>query len=95
MDHGAVVSDNGDLRRFELVVGGEIVGFADYVVHGDTMVMPHTVIDPAHRRKGLGAILVRGALDDIRRRGFSVDPQCWYVAEFIDTHDGYGDLLRR
>ena len=95
MEHGPVVSDNGDLRRFELVVDGEIVGFADYVVHGDTMVMPHTVIDPAHRRKGLGAILVRGALDDIRRRGFSVDPQCWYVAEFIHGHDGYSDLLRR
>jgi uncharacterized protein len=55
--------------------------------------MPHTVIDPARRRQGLGAELVRGALDDLRRRGHRVVPSCWFVAEFIDDHPDYVDLL--
>jgi predicted GNAT family acetyltransferase len=57
--------------------------------------MPHTVIDPKRRGEGLGAILVRGALDDIRERGLVVDPQCWYVAEFISGHGEYRDLTSR
>ena len=37
-------------------------------------------------------MLVRGALDHIRGRGLTVDPQCWYVAEFIRAHREYVDL---
>jgi predicted GNAT family acetyltransferase len=89
------VRDNTDQHRYELVIGDDIIGFADYSVHGDTVVLPHTVIDPAHRGKGFGAVLVRGALDDIRDRGLAVDPRCWYVAEFIRAHDEYAELTRR
>ena len=87
------VRDNTDQRRYELVVRDDIVGIADYSVHGDTIVLPHTVIDPAHRGKGFGAVLVRGALDDIRSRGLNVDPRCWYVAEFIRAHEEYLELI--
>jgi predicted GNAT family acetyltransferase len=45
------------------------------------------------RGRGLGSELVRAALDDVRRRGATVVPTCWYVAEFIDAHPEYGDLL--
>ena len=45
------------------------------------------------RKQGLGAELVRGALDDVRARGSTVLAQCWYVAEFIDQHPEYADLL--
>jgi predicted GNAT family acetyltransferase len=56
-------------------------------------VFPHTVIDPARRGHGLGAELVAGALDDVRARGATVVPTCWYVARFIDEHPAYRDLL--
>lgn len=89
------VRDNPDQQRYELVIGEQLVGIADYTVHGDTIVLPHTVIDSTQRGKGLGAVLVRGALDHIRERGLTVDPQCWYVAEFIRAHDEYVDLTHR
>ena len=57
------------------------------------MVFPHTVIEPSMRNRGLGAELVRGALDDVRARSGTVVAQCWYVAEFIDQHTEYADLL--
>jgi predicted GNAT family acetyltransferase len=51
------------------------------------------VIEPSMRNRGLGAELVRGALDDVRARGGTVVAHCWYVAEFIDQHTEYADLL--
>ena len=83
---------NEGLSRYELVVDDEVAGIADYRVEGDTWVFPHTEIDPRQRGRGLGEQLVRGALDDVRRRGAKVRPQCWFVREFIDANPDYGEL---
>jgi predicted GNAT family acetyltransferase len=88
------VRDNAERSRYELFVDGELAGIADYRLHGDQVVLPHTEIDRAKRGQGLGAILVQGALDDVRANGKTVVPQCWYVAEFIDEHPDYQALLR-
>jgi predicted GNAT family acetyltransferase len=79
--------------RYELVEGGDaVIGFADYRVRGDVVVFDHTVIDPDRRGQGLGAVLVQGALDDVRLTRRKVVPVCWYVGQFMDTHSGYADL---
>jgi predicted GNAT family acetyltransferase len=80
-------------QRYELRLDEVVVGVADYREHGGTVVMPHTSVDPSHRGQGLAAVLVRGALNDLRARGATVDPQCWYVAEFISANSDYADLL--
>ncbi|MDH5290711.1 MAG: N-acetyltransferase [Acidimicrobiia bacterium] len=82
-----------DRSRYELMEGDTVVGIAEFTIEGDTVVFPHTVIDPDRRGEGLGAILTQGALDDVRPTGRKVVPVCWYVAKFIDTHLGYADLL--
>jgi predicted GNAT family acetyltransferase len=84
---------NDAASRYELLVDGERVGVADFVVEGDRVVLPHTVVDPSQRGRGLAAVLVRHALDDVRRDGRTVVPSCWYVADFIDAHPEYRDLL--
>jgi len=86
------VRDNPEESRYELVVEGRVVGVADYDAAGDVVVFPHTEIESGMRRRGLAAELVRGALDDVRRRGQTVVPSCWYVAQFIDEHPEYADL---
>ena len=88
------VSHNAARSRYEIALDGRLAGFADYRADRDTIVFPHTEIEPAMRNQGLGAELVRGALDDVRARGGRVVAQCWYVAEFIDQHPEYADLLR-
>ena len=75
------------------MIDGQLVGVAAFVVDGSTVVLPHTEIDPAKRGHGLGAILVKGALDDIRARGGVVIPTCWYVRQYIDEHPEEADLL--
>jgi predicted GNAT family acetyltransferase len=89
----ADVRDNKERSRYEIYVDGEMVGIADYFVTGDSVVFPHTVINPERRGQGLAAQLVQAALDDVRDAGRSVVPQCWYVGQFIDEHPEYRDLL--
>lgn len=88
----AEVLHAGDRSRYELLVDGELVGIADYRIDGDRIVFPHTEIDADRRGQGLGAVLVRGALDDVRGSGRQVVPTCWFVRQFIDAHDEYADL---
>ncbi len=80
------VRRNEQGSRYELVLDGEVVGIAEFVMVGDTMVLPHTVIDRDRRGEGLGDVLVEGVLADARARGHAVDPQCWFVREYLDRH---------
>ncbi len=82
-----------DRSRYELVDGDDVVGFADYTIDDDRVVLRHTVIDPSRRGQGLGAVLVQAVLDDVRPSGHKVAPACWYVRQFIDGHLEYADLL--
>ena len=87
------VRNNSEASRYELIADGDVVGFADYRVNGDVVIFPHTVINPDRRGQSLGEILVTGALEDVRESGRRVVPACWFVAEFIDGHSQYQDLL--
>ena len=79
--------------RYELLVDGQVAGIADFHLRGDSVVLPHTEIDPRRRGQGLGAILVQGVLEDVRSAGRTVVPACWYVAQYIDEHPEHRDLL--
>lgn len=85
--------NNTERSRYELVVDDELVGIADYSILGDRVVMPHTEIEHRRRGEGLGAVLVRGALEDLRSSGRTVVPRCWYVTQFIQGHPEFRDLV--
>jgi uncharacterized protein len=84
--------DNPEQHRYEIAIDDELVGIAEYRVVGDVVVFPHTEIVGARRGQGLGAQLVKYALDDVRASNRRIDPQCWYVAQFIAEHPEYADL---
>ena len=84
---------NADAHRYELVIDGEVVGVADYVDDGSVVVLPHTEIASSRRGGGLGAVLVKGVLDDMRAQGRTVVPTCWFVREYIADHPEEVDLL--
>lgn len=88
------VRNNADKSRYELLLdGGDVAGIADYSIVDDRVVMPHTEIQHRMRGRGLGAVLVRAALEDVRASGRSVVPTCCFVAEFIDQHPEFRDLV--
>lgn len=77
------VHDAPERGRFEITVDGEAAGFADYRRDGDVVALPHTVIDPRFRGRGLGAVLATAALDTLKADGAQVLPQCWFVRDVI------------
>ena len=89
------VRRNDERSRYELLVDGQLVGIAEFSLSPDGKVatFPHTVIAPERRGSGLGEVLVRGALDDVKGRVSKVVPACWFVADFIDANPEYSDLV--
>ena len=87
------IGHNVDHKRYELFVGETLASLADYHVEGKRVVIFHTETRDDFRGQGLAAKLVQWALDDIRSRGMTVEPACWFVADFIDDHPEYRDLL--
>jgi predicted GNAT family acetyltransferase len=87
------VRDQPGRSRYELLLDGEVIGYVDYLRQGGVWVFTHTEVSADHRSDGLASTLVRGALDDVRRRGNRVVPRCPYVGHFIDKHPEYADLV--
>jgi predicted GNAT family acetyltransferase len=80
--------------RYELRDDGHLLGFTEYRERDDgVLVFPHTVIPKPTRGAGYGATLVGGALDDVRRQGRRIVPECPFVRRFVREHPDYQDLL--
>jgi predicted GNAT family acetyltransferase len=93
MDTAALsVRDNRAELRYELVRGGEVLGFLLYRIQPDAVVLVHTDVDPAYEGQGLGSVLVKGALDDLRERRVRAVPLCPFVRAYIRRHPEYAPL---
>jgi uncharacterized protein len=89
------VQDNPGESRYELLLDEQVVGEILYRLAPDPVVLLHTEVLPSLEGKGLGALLVAGALDDIRARGLQVVPLCPFVRSYIHRHPDYADLVVR
>ena len=87
------VQDNAAASRFEIRVGDEIAGFAEYRLRGDRIVFTHTEIADAFEGHGLGSALAHGALDEARARGLRVVPRCPFIKKYIEEHEEYAELV--
>ncbi|MDB5046407.1 MAG: acetyltransferase [Deinococcus sp.] len=88
------VQNNEAEKRYELKLGGRVVGVAEYRPAGPSLMFTHTEIEEGHEGQGLGSTLVRAALDDARARKIDVVPMCPFVAAFIREHSEYLDLVQ-
>jgi predicted GNAT family acetyltransferase len=75
------VENRPQQSQYALVEDGETVGFAAYDVVGDEIRFTHTEIEPSRRSAGLGAQ--------------RVEPLCPFVADWVDEHVDYQELLAR
>ena len=80
------VRDNEARSRYELLLDGRVVGFAQYRLAGTRITMYHTEVEPEYGGRGLGDELARAALDDVRRRGLVLVPLCPFIAAYIRRH---------
>ncbi|MGD8199061.1 GNAT family N-acetyltransferase [Ornithinimicrobium sp. W1679] len=79
--------------RWEAMSGEDVVGHLSYDTIGNTVDLHHTLVDPAHRNKGIADKLVEEAVREIRAEKMSVRPTCSYVRAWMDQHPEHQDLL--
>jgi uncharacterized protein len=88
------VVDNPEQHRYEArEADGTVLGFSAYRRSGETVVFTHTEVDDAQEGRGVGSVLVRGALDDVRRTGRKIRPLCPFVKAYVERHEEYADLV--
>lgn len=92
-DRQASVRHDAAQQRYELLVDGQSLGAAEYSEQGERMVFTHTEVDPSLSGQGLGSVLAKAALEDARRRGKRVVPQCEFIARYIERHEQWQDLV--
>jgi predicted GNAT family acetyltransferase len=87
------VRNDPQAGQYELLADGVRLGLAQYQAGPTALAFVHTEIAPEVGGRGLGGVLIREALDDVRRRGLAVLPYCTFVRHFIQTHPEYLDLV--
>jgi predicted GNAT family acetyltransferase len=89
----STVRDNVEKHRFEIDLGDGTSAIAEYTLPGGKIMFTHTEVPPAHQRKGLGTLLIKTALESVRKRGLKVIPICPFFAAYFKAHPEEQDLL--
>jgi len=86
------VHHNEGQHRFETGQSPHLA-ILTYVPEGERVIFDHTFVPTELRGKGIGAILARAGLEEARRRGWQVVPQCWFIAEYIERNPEFRPLV--
>jgi predicted GNAT family acetyltransferase len=89
------VTDNVAEHRYELRVGDDIAFLTYSERRGGVRALVHTEVPAALEGKGIGARLVRAALDDAEARRFQMVPVCPFVQSYLVRHPEYGKLISK
>ncbi len=85
------VTHNAAGEQFELATdGGPAV--LSYTARDGVLDFRHTVVPKSVQRRGLGATLVRAALEHARASGAQVIPTCPFVRAYLDKHPEFADV---
>jgi predicted GNAT family acetyltransferase len=87
------VTDNPERARFEVFLDGELAGFTQYHLVEGGIAFDHTQVYDRFEGRGVASALIRGALDEVRRRGLITLPFCQFVRGYIARHPDYVDLV--
>ncbi len=87
------VTDNPSENRFELRMDGELVGYAEYLPAGDSVIIAHTEVADGHEGEGLGGVLVRESFERIHAGGKTVIPTCPFAAEYVRRHPELAEFV--
>lgn len=86
------VRHNPQACRFEAEVDGRLAR-CDYRLHDGVMLLVHTEVPPALEGRGIGAALVRAALEHASAEGLRVRPRCSFVGAYLARQPQYHGLL--
>jgi len=81
----STVTDNRDKSRLEIHEDGHLAELV-YRTRGGRLVLVHTGVPDALEGRGLGADLVRAAIDKAARDGMTVVPLCPFARSWLERH---------
>lgn len=80
-------------RYIAQIEGEAHTGHLDWEPAGDGVrVATHTIVPPEIGGRGVAALLVHRLIEDARVEGFTIVPQCWYVAKKFDKNPDWAEL---
>mgnify|MGYP003576535093 CR=1 FL=1 len=92
---GTVITrhDQGARGEYHAAVpGSEAIGRLTYERRGDVLVADHTFVPPEARGRGIAERLVEALIEDARKEGNRIVPQCSYVEAQFRRHPEWADL---
>jgi predicted GNAT family acetyltransferase len=90
------IVDVADKERFEARTDeGTLAGVVTYQLTGPIVVYTHTEVYPEFEGRGIGTELAQAVMDDARTRGRTVVPMCPFLADWLDKHPDYEDVVAR
>jgi uncharacterized protein len=89
----AEVVDVPEANRYELRLGGRLIGIAAYRRRNGRIAFTHTEVDESCEGRGFGSRLAAGALADARRNGLAIVPLCPFIASYVEQHPEWQESL--
>lgn len=94
MSTDVTVTNNTDRQRYEAVDrSSNLAGFVEYQETSELVVLTHTEVGSAFEGQGIGSVLARAALDDVRERRLKALVICPFIIGWLRNHPDYQDLL--
>ena len=88
------VRNNEQASRYEMQTEAGLA-VLEYMRDGKRLALVHTEVPRAVESRGLGAQLVKAALDDAMAQGLRIVPMCAFVRAYIARHPEYVTLVAR
>jgi predicted GNAT family acetyltransferase len=81
---------HGDYRA--AVPGSPRAAELTWAARGRTRIANHTFVPPEARGRGIAQALVEAMVADAREHGFTIEPQCSYVAALFRRNPDWADV---
>ena len=79
------VVDQKDRNRFAVLEDGHEAELV-YRLQGDLLILVHTGVPDELGGRGIGALLVRAALDRAEKEGLTIAPWCPFARKWLEEH---------
>lgn len=87
------VTKNESEKQYEIDLGNDDKAILAFAERNERLILTHTDVPQAHEGKGLGGKLVKAAVEDARRQGVKIVPQCSFARAWFSRHEDDGDVL--
>ena len=90
---GAPTTVTAGTDRYTIAVEGHEVGHTEFIDRDTQRVFTHTEVDKNYEGRGLATILVAEALQETRDAGLRIVANCPMVANYVEKHDEFKDVV--